>query len=555
MGDCMIKVLIVDDNKIERESLRECINWDSIGAKIIGEAVNAFAALELIIEEPPDILITDIKMPHMTGIELAQRAKSIYPKLKVIFLTGYDEFELAKNAVNLNASGYLLKPVSTSEFSNVLKKVINAAIESNLVQEKEKKLMCQLSELKPILREKFLRDLLLGIEVMDESKLNQKMKFLELSLAAGKFMVLVIHFDDYEYKFDCLPENQKQLLIVETSNILKNMIPNVVDNFFITSNCNYKNGYEVVAILNFSEQNKGDYFDFYDCIELMCQQTQDKVNCECGLSTTIGISDIASYLSELHKLYEQALLASNYKFFKGKGNIIKITDINSKTNDLSTNYLDFVTEITKTLKAGDKDTAALLINNLFHQLSESNVSMKYIQNISIEIICAIKRMLMDTEDNIDHVFSDASIINEKVINMETALDIRICLHNICASVINYFNDKRKDIQTVRVEKVIEIMQEHIESNIAVDEIARQVFLTQNYLRRIFKEKTGKNLLEYYTNLKIEKAKELLLYSNMKINEVARKVGYESTSYFCAVFKDYTSLSPKEYKESQLRRTN
>jgi Response regulator containing CheY-like receiver domain and AraC-type DNA-binding domain len=183
----MVKVLIVDDNKIERESLKECIDWNSVGTELVGDANNGFSAIELLKEHKPDILITDIKMPQINGIELARQAIGICPKIKIIFLTGYEEFDTARNAVNLNAYGYIIKPVAISEFYDIFKKAINASITENLSLQKEKKLIQQLVEILPVLKEKFIRDLLLGIETTDEIKLYEKFGFLGIYIKADTF--------------------------------------------------------------------------------------------------------------------------------------------------------------------------------------------------------------------------------------------------------------------------------------------------------------------------------------------------------------------------------
>lgn len=549
----MIKVLIVDDNKIERESLHACIDWSSIGAEIIGEAGNGFAALEIIVRDQPDILITDIKMPHMDGIELARKAASMCPKIKIIFLTGFEEFELAKDAVKVHALGYVLKPVSTSDFYDILKEAIDATIQNNLAQEKERNLKRQLTETLPILKDKFIRDLLLGIEDTDEAKLAQKVEFLGLRIKSGRFLVLVIRFDDYENTFAPISEAQKHIIIIAASNIIKSLISPFIDNYFITSNCSYRNGYELSVILNFDLKEVLDDIRFFNDIENVCQEIQDRILSECGFGITVGISNLASNLSDLNNLYEQALLASSHKFYKGKGNIIKYRDINMKAENLTTiNYLYYESEITKLLKAGNHDGITILIDKLFSQVCEINVSIKYVQNIFIEIVCAIKRALMDTGEDADSIIKDTLFISDKLLKLETIHDIRNCICEICKSVLEYFEEKRKDVQTIRVNKVIELMHKHIESNISIDEIARQVYLTQNYLRRIFKEKTGENLLEYFTRLKMEKGKELLINTNLKINEIAKRVGYESTSYFCSLFKSYTNYTPKEYKDTLVK---
>lgn len=551
----MVKVLIVDDNKIERESLRECIEWDSVGVSLVGEANNGFSALEIILREKPDILISDIKMPQMDGIELARQAIGICPGLKIIFLTGYEEFEMAKSAVNLNAFGYIIKPVSISELYDVLKKAINSSIADNLVLQKERKLKQQLTEIIPFLKDKFIRDLLMGIEAANDSKLLEKVEFLGLRIKAGKLVVFVLQIDDYDATFDILTENEKQLRILEISNIIKSTIPSHIEDHFIISNSTYNSGYQLAVILNFQLGEPDDFSSFINIIDLLCQNIQEKINNECRLGVTIGVSRFSESLSELHSLFLQAVTSAGYKFYKGKSKIIHINDIETKSDTFTINYYQFETELVKALKTGDNEAALLLVDGLFQQVSAKKVSMKYIHNIFIELTCAIKRMLMDLGENADSVLLDVSTITEKIARLETVFDVKNYICELCTSVTQYLNGKRKDIQLVRVEKVIEIMKNNVEKNMSIDEIAGQVYLTQNYLRRVFKEKTGENLLEYFTRLKMEKAKDLLNDPGKKVHEIARKVGYESTSYFCSVFKELNGCTPNEYRENLFRLGN
>ena len=202
----LLKLLIVDDKPSEREGIANIIDWESIGITVVGTAENGLDGVEKARELKPDIIITDIVMPHLDGFKMVEAIREFIPNIKVIFISCFDNFSFAKSAINVNAMGYVLKPIIVGELMETVSKVTGLHIKEVKEKKEEVELIRRLRENFPVLRDQFIRDILFGF-LKDEKTIWEKNDFLEVGLEKGHYTVLAIECDDLEDE----REEQKQL--------------------------------------------------------------------------------------------------------------------------------------------------------------------------------------------------------------------------------------------------------------------------------------------------------------------------------------------------------
>ena len=313
----MIKALLVDDEKIELEGLRDLIPWDKLGIKVIGEASDGMKALKLADALRPDIIISDIKMPGMDGIELIKRLTAIVPKSKVIFVSAYQDFGYAKNAVMLNAFGYVLKPIDFDELFELLDKAVSKIREANNDLRQRKLLLNEVKENQFFLQQQYLHDLVSSSQSFGDEKLMEKAKQLEINFINGSFYTAAVYVDAYKTYEEFISEEGKQFINKNLLNLLKEIS---VEDAVIYA-LQIENGLYSL-ILN----TRKPYSDFKDMLVRALETFIKNVQKNFGETVTIGVSDASPNISGVQSMYRQALSVINYKWYLGKGRIIFPSD-------------------------------------------------------------------------------------------------------------------------------------------------------------------------------------------------------------------------------------
>ena len=214
----MYKIIIVDDEAIVREGIKKRLDWAALGFTVIGDAANGQEALAIAEKNWPDVILTDIRMPVMDGIELTRIVTERMPATKVLILTGHEEFEYAHQSIRFGVLDYILKPVSASELSEIMVKV-KEMLDDKVNNELElENLKNQVKQSLPILRDRFLNDLV--FTTLSEAEINAQKEFFGVVIPGRQFAVLVVEIDDYKLITEQYPEEQKQLLKFSVFNVI-----------------------------------------------------------------------------------------------------------------------------------------------------------------------------------------------------------------------------------------------------------------------------------------------------------------------------------------------
>lgn len=535
----MYKLVIVDDELSARAGLKDCFDWSEFEIEVAGEADNGIKALEVIQKVKPDIVITDVKMPKMDGIKLSAELSRLYKNIKIIFISGYDEFEYLKSALKIEAVDYILKPVNLKEMRSVIKKV-GLMLEGN---ERQKRTIYQmhtrLMQSMPLLREKFLMSIVRE-GLSEGNKLQEKLDFLDLKLKLeGKYIVLIISIDDYASLFDGVSAKERELTSFSVLNICQELIESQFSGY------SYENRPgEYICLLELKTDEE-KLFAFIT-------EIQSKLEKFLNIKVTIGIGSEVDSLGNLPQSYKMAYEAVSQKLFLGKNHVIAIDSIGTYQPVIPVLDMEKWNKLVLATKTADKESVLLLIDSLFEELAASrSININYCHNVCLQLLIIASGLLMDMEIIHDDELTDVKSKWDYVFKLETIEDMREFAKSYYRGACGLISEKRNKRSTNVVEKVKDIINKKYNTNLTINSIAKEVYIASTYLCLVFRQETGETLNEYLTGVRINKAKELLMDPGIKLYDVCFAVGYTDASYFTKIFKKSTGLTPSDFRRKYL----
>ncbi|KYH33985.1 putative response regulatory protein [Clostridium tepidiprofundi DSM 19306] len=514
----MLKVMVVDDEYLDREGMKKTIDWASLGCVFSGEAKDGYEGIELAKIIKPNIVITDISMPRINGLEMANKIKEFLPECKFIIITGYDDFEYAKAAVKINAIDFILKPVDENELIDSIKN-ISYQFERNIKR-------------KHIAREKILLDIMRG-KIRGKESIDKIKK--EYSIEINDLCIVCIENDYYEKalesdSFDVLfsaNEYAKELICERLSQYTYYLVE-CHDNIFAI----------LISMDNvlYPKSFRDIFIDF-----------QKKFSSVFSTTVTIGVSNVGS-IYDIKKVYEESKQALKNKLYSGNNSINYFMDL-KKENIVKWSYIiSFEKELRIVLKAGDRTKIRNKLDNLYIKFFTSNhISNSIIKQISIDIILIALKTLSEYNISIEEVMGKNFDIYRKIENYKTIKQMHNLVSDIIFNVFRCIKLKNATISENSIDKAIQYINEHYNENISLSDVSKNVYLSESYICRKIKSATGMSFVEYITKLRMEKAIEYLQNPNYKIVDIAKKLGYSDYRYFSRIFKKYTGYSPSDWK--------
>lgn len=512
----MIKVLVVDDEYFAREGMKRTVNWKELSCELCGEAEDAFQAINLSKELKPDIIITDINMPGMDGLSMAEKIKEFLPSCKFIIITGFDEFEYAKRAVKINAVDFLLKPIDQDEFIKSIKSAV-----TNLNNVKKQKY---------IAKEKILLDMMRG-KISSDEQIKETLRNFNLDLQ--NCFIALLENDDYEF----MMEQGNEKTVFECNEKITHIIKGYITNALVIECHKHR-----IGIIISSKENK----NVEEIINRKLRCIQNSILESCHITVTFGVSNIHPILN-IAKTYIESKASLKNKLYLGRGSITYFCNISKSESYTDELLLSAQEEILNLLKAKDKGKLEVALKKLYFGIFKSyKIENDIIKQVSIEII--LKALNMLKYYNIDS--GNVSDKNLKIYRSMSKLNTIDELHGfVKTQVVDSLNTIKEidiEVQETGIETAIEFIKQHYTEDISLKTVAKHVYLSESYLSRKIKKVLGIGFSEYVTKLKIEKAIEYLNKSNLKIIEIASKLGYSDYRYFSHTFKKYTGYTPSEY---------
>ena len=525
------KVFFVEDEIVTREGIRDNVDWRANGFEFCGEAPDGEMALPLVQALQPDVLITDIKMPFMDGLQLCKIIRERMPWVKVIILSGHDEFEYAQKAINLGVTEYLLKPVTVQDLRNVLQKVAVQLNEERREQETLRKLRDQLEANRAALREKFLRKLVMG--ALSSSEAIEQSESLGIDLVARCYLVTVIKIElcDAALQFDYRECERVQQIVA-------GLVEKNPDVFLLEKDLE-----ELVLIM------KGNTLEYLlEENELLVGQIERQIQGSRS-KLTIAVGTPKKRLADLYQSFIEALVniqSTATLLSTGSNDPIDKAELLKVDKSAVENYL----------KCGVKADFDRFFDTHIRPIGEMARKSSLIKNyIFVDIVLATAKFVNELGGSIDQIIPDLNRIDAVLASIKTIDQITAQAREIILGALAF----RDSQTTTQYAGMIHQAQEYITlhymaPDLSLNQVAAQVWLSPCHFSAVFSQETGTTFKEYLTELRIRRAKELLRTTPLRSSEISEQIGYNDPHYFSYVFRKSTRLSPKEFR-SQVQPEN
>lgn len=535
----LYKIILVDDEEEVRRSIIKKVEWMRLGFEVVGDAGNGEEALELALELNPDLVLTDIRMPFMDGLELGRRLRAILPSVKIIIFSGFDDFEYAKQAISIHVVEYILKPVNAEELSEILTRVrenLNREIDE---QRNIEALRNNYLKNIPILRTQYLLSLIrnkVNRDEIGENLINYRIPL----TPSEQWICCVLRIDRPKATKDMALafHNEKELVPIS----VKKFLDEKIEGRFPFVSFPYLDDIVIIAGL---DKKPG--------ISPLQAQLRD-FSLSCGkilqLKVTVGIGYPARTLSEIWTSFDGAWEAMGYRMAAGGQDVIYIGDVEPKKKVDTHLRLDSLTEgeIFSTIKFGTELQVESLIERLLDRVQEEGALLRQYQVYLIGVLNAIVHMISQFDLNLDEIMGGEWNYFAKLSSFQDAGGLKSWLIEICVRLNEAISRERKDTAKNIVKKAKDfILNEYRNPELSVDMVCGELNISPAYFSTLFKRETGISYISYLTGIRLNKAAELLRETEDKTYMIAQRVGYLETNYFSYVFKKHFGVSPTKYR--------
>ena len=535
-----IKVFLVEDEMVIRRGIKNSIDWEKEGYIFCGEASDGELAYPMIIKEKPDILITDIRMPFMDGLELCKLVKKELPNIKILILSGYDEFDYAKEAIRLGVTEYLLKPISSGKLLEALNGVSESIRREKEDKDLVRKYMEEMRENTEHEKQKFFEQMIAGnLSMADALETGKKY---EMNLSAGMYNLLL-------FRFTLGEENRKSgELLGEAEYAIKKLTERLEYVF------EFQRDVEGWAFLLMADNEE----QMSERVKELSKDLEEIMKNYSTIAYFGGIGQPVARLRELEESFREAERALAARFTMELNRIISVEDIRMAQNVDTLDDIEITSfgEIEKTrtmlekfLNNGAEDEIDEFVDVYINELSEENLKSVLMRQY---IIMDAYIVMMSFCEKIEGIEGEMQAQSEELKNSMKTIQTLEEIKNYIRMLLKKIIGVRDTISGRRYSDIIEIAKDQIRKTYMSDEIslntiAAEVGMSPSYFSSIFSKEMGKTFVEYLTEIRMDRAKELLMCSSMKTSEIGYEVGYKDPHYFSYIFKKTQNCTPKEFR--------
>lgn len=535
-----IKVFLVEDEMAIRRGIKNSIDWEKEGYIFCGEASDGELAYPMIIKEKPDILITDIRMPFMDGLELCKLVKKELPNIKILILSGYDEFDYAKEAIRLGVTEYLLKPISSGKLLEALNGVSESIRREKEDKDLVRKYMEEMRENTEHEKQKFFEQMIAGnLSMADALETGKKY---EMNLSAGMYNLLL-------FRFTLGEENRKSGELLGEAEYAIEKLTERLEYVF-----EFQRGVEGWAFLLMADNEE----QMSERVKELSKDLEEIMKNYSTIAYFGGIGQPVARLRELEESFREAERALAARFTMELNRIISVEDIRMAQNVDTLDDIEIMSfgEIEKTrtmlekfLNNGAEDEIDEFVDVYINELPEENLKSVLMRQY---IIMDAYIVMMSFCEKIEGIEGEMQAQSEELKNSMKTIQTLEEIKNYIRMLLKKIIGVRDTISGRRYSDIIEIAKDQIRKTYMSDEIslntiAAEVGMSPSYFSSIFSKEMGKTFVEYLTEIRMDRAKELLMCSSMKTSEIGYEVGYKDPHYFSYIFKKTQNCTPKEFR--------
>lgn len=528
----MYRLLLVDDENDIREGLQEVIDFSSYGFEVVGEATNGLEAVQACERLEPNLVVTDIRMPLMDGLTMCRRVQKMLPTTRFIILSGYDDFEYARQAISMNCLGYLLKPISSVEFREMLEKA-RARLDEEFAQRRDMdRLREHFRTSLPYLREMLLSSLLTGAIGVEEAQ--QAARRYELPLSAQQYVLAMIRPQEIAQSQESIHE--PELLYFAMMNIAQEILQ-----AHTTAHVFHYHG-ELAALMLLDSAEEDAFPACVDWLEEMRQTAGHYLETR----VLVGVSAPVRRLEHLHSCAEQALSALDQCAILDDGSLLCVTDLEpGSQRRLAIGDL-YQRRLGKALKLGDMEDVRSILEGLLGECREAKPTPAMYRAYLLEICMMLLRTARDVSVEIDL----SACLDQLMTCPPPEQAFRLLMEMSTRFSAQVTEDRASSSRLLARQAEEYLAANYQDPELTMEKLCGQLHISPSYFSVLFKREIKKTFVQYLTELRMDKAMSLLTSTEMKTVQIAREVGIPDPSYFSYSFKKSFGISPSQARKRE-----
>ena len=523
----MLKVMIVDNESAIRKGLVHCIHWGDLGCEIAAQADDGMMALEQIPVIQPNIVISDIRMPGMDGLELAEIIARDHPGIKVIILTGYPDFAYAQRAIQYHVVDFVLKPMTVENLTNAIEKAKAAIAEDRSSQDLQEKLSTTSARNIELQQSMLLHDLIHRVACSQLYVLN---RLAQLKMDLRSYFVLKLHITSLSE--ETLTDEEYNEYLNQSQEILSDCLSSY-QHYYIargTQDC-------FVVICAAGEAP----------ITALCREAVNIVGSLAHFLLFIGISNCNDNPICLADAADEAAQAVRFTVFTPDHPVTHFAELSSFPQQLTDGIFEMLSALKSAMELRNPADTEQLLDCIFAYADSNKLPPDTVRNICVYIHQF--GMELQFPGMAGHSLEGGSISSlKRIMETNSIAEMEACTRALVQQTQDMAQSSAASADHI-VSSVQAYISAHYGEQLSLDQLAQQFYLSSSYLSRLFKRETGTTLTTYLQNVRIEAAKNLLRTTALKSYEVAERVGINDPVYFSRIFKKITGLKPKDYRHS------
>ena len=530
------KVILVDDEAEVIDIMEAKIRWSELGFEVVGSAKNGVKALELVEKLQPDVVLTDIRMPYMDGLELSRKLNQDYPNIYIILCTGFDEFEYAKEAVHLDIKEYLLKPISAAELSESLMR-----LKENLDKEREEKLNVRklenyFQESLPALQSNLFISLMEG-RVSEEDYARFSAAY-QVNMKGPLFCCIVFHTSENH-----VPEGMNPLLL--SMSVEREIRQRLVEKWHCEEFLYLGN---TVLIMEMGSEEQ--MVPITDECDRFCRWAYRVM----GAVVTAGIGTVCDNLFNINLSYEGAREAVSYRVLYGTQRAINIREIVPKEQaTLSLLEEGRMHDLFRAIRVGNPEKIEEAVQKEIQKIHKHTVTIGQYHLAAMETVSNFYKFCANNSLDFNEIAGNVPNLYEKVPQMDES-SLTSWMNEMARMISEELKTARNSTSHRLVtEAQLLVREKYMDASISLDVVCSILGVSNSYFSSVFKKETGKSFISYLTDYRMDIAEELILSGETKSYKVAEKVGYLDANYFSYVFKKRFGVSPSKYRARNLQK--
>lgn len=532
-----IKVFLVEDEMVIRNGIVKSINWEKEGYRLVGEASDGELAYPMILKEKPDILLTDIKMPFMDGLELSRLVKQELPDTKILIFSGYDEFEYAKEAIRIGVTEYLLKPVSSAQLLEVMRRISKQIEQDREEREMLRQYQEDMKENVERERQNFFSHVIRGEVSIGEAVKNGKKYGMDLS--AGFYSIILFKI------FSTPEENIVSEHIWKICEKIETKVDEIPYAYYFQRGID---GWVFLLTAESKEQMEERQKNLCGCLaEIM--KNERKVEYFGGIGKPVErIRNLGQSFRDAERIFAERFTRQSNQFLSGFEKMDVYKDDEFQIKDLG-DVGKSREMIEKFLNNGTKEELEEFMDTYFIRMKEDKLQSTLMRQYIIMDIYIVIMSFCEKIDAVNHDYQqETEKLKSTIQNMNSVSEIR----SYITYMLNQAIELRDSISKKRYADIIKaaekmISEHYMSEEISLNSVADSVGMSPSYFSSVFSKESGKTFVEFLTETRMEKAKELLMCSALKTSEIGYEVGYKDPHYFSYIFKKTQGCSPKDYR--------